>query len=178
MGGIQAATTLNSVGRKPINPYLARPATNGRPREMTAHRESRPTRRRHGEPPSRELRAIDNSTQSSLNSYTTAHPNGCCFLGPPCYRRSEGTCIIRSKSHHALAPAEASVWPECSEHAAHCLTLQVYPDPSTFAAPRRAQEECTSIIACASTLAARAWSMPCDGWDEICWSLESIDEIS
>ena len=117
------------------------------------------------------MRCINNSTQSLLNPYTTARPNGCCFLGPPCYHGSEETCIIRSKAHQAQTPAEASVWPECSERAAHCLTLQVYPDPSTFATPRRAQEECTSIMAYASTLATRAWSMTCDGWD-------AIDEIS
>ena len=169
VGGIQAATTLNCVGRKTGNPYLARPATNGQPRGMTAHREPRPTKRPHGETPSREIsmRAIDNSTQSSLNPYTTAQPNGCCSLGLPCYRRSEGICIIRSKAHQAPTPAEASVWPECSEHAAHCLTLQAYPDPSTLATSRRAQGECTSIMACASTLVARAWSVTCDGWDAI-----------
>ena len=158
MGEIQAATTLNSVGRKPGNTSLARPATNGQPHEMTAHREPRPTRRPHGESPSRKMRAINNSAQSSLNPYTTAQPNGCCFLGPPCYRRSEGemraisnstqssfnpcttaqpngycflgppcyrrsegTCVIRSKAHRAPTPAKTSVWPECSEHAAHCL---------------------------------------------------------
>ena len=95
MGGIQAATTLNSVGRKPGNPYLARPATNGEPREMTAHREPRPTRLPHGESPSREQCAINNSTQSSLNPYTTARPNGCCFLGEPASSRARPTRLLR-----------------------------------------------------------------------------------
>ena len=100
-----------------------------------------------------------------------------CFKGPPCYRRSEGTCVIRSKAHQAQTPAEASVWPECSEHAAHCLALQVYPDPSTFAPPGHAQEECTSIMTCASALAARAWGMTCDVWDALCPYLEPINKV-
>ena len=141
---------------------------------MNAHREPRPTRRSHDEPPPRGLRAINNSTQPSLNPYTVAHPNSCCLLGPPCYRGSEGTCIIRIEDHQASAPAEASVWPECSERAAHCLTLQGYPDPSKFAPPQRGPEECASIMACASTVASRGWGMICDGWDTICLGLEQI----
>ena len=69
------------------------------------------------------MRAINNSTQSLLNTYTRAQPDDCCSLGPPCYRRNEGTCIIKSRAHRAHAPAEASVWPECSERAARCLAL-------------------------------------------------------
>ena len=44
--------------------------------------------------------------------------------------------------------------------------------------PWHAQKECTSIMACAGPLAARAWSMTCDGWDTICWGLEPIGEMS
>ena len=212
MGGIKAAATLNSVVRKPGNTYLARPATNGQPHEMTAHPEPRPARLPRGEPPSREMRAINNSAQSSLNPYTTAQPSSCCFLGPPCYRRSEGemrainnstqsslntytrarpdgccslgppcyrrsegTCVIKSRTHRAHTPAEASVWPECSEHAARCLALQVYPDPSTFAPLGHAQGECTSTMTCACALAARAWDITCDIWDTLCPYLEPID---
>ena len=90
MGGIWLATAPNCAVRKPGNTCLARPVTNGQPHEMTAHPEPRPARLPRGEPPSREMRAINNSAQSSLNPYTTAQPSSCCFLGPPCYRRSEG----------------------------------------------------------------------------------------
>ena len=53
MGGIWLATAPNCAVRKPGNTYLARPATNGQPHEMTAHPEPRPTRLPRGEQPSR-----------------------------------------------------------------------------------------------------------------------------
>jgi hypothetical protein len=156
------------VGRKPDSPYLARPATNGQPREMTAHRELSPTRQSRGEPPSLGLRATNNSTQPLLNPYTVAQPNGCCLLGPPCYRGSEGTCIIKIKDHKASAPAETSVWPECSERAAHYLTQQEYPDPSKPAPPQREPEECILYDGnCLMDVTSRGWSRVCNAWSTI-----------
>ena len=143
---------------------------------MNAHQEPHPTRRSQGEPPSRGLRAINNSTQSPLNPYTVAQPNSCCLLGPPRYRGSEGTCIIRIEDHKASAPAETSVWPECSERAAHCLTQQECPDPSKFAPPQREPEECVLYdgnFIMDST--SRGWDMICDGWYTI---FKPFDQIS
>ena len=99
LGGLQAAAALNSATRMPGNISLARTAPTGQPREMNAHREPRPIRRPHGGSPSREPRATTNSTLASPNPYTVARPHGCCLLGPPCYRGSGGSCIIKVRSH-------------------------------------------------------------------------------